>query len=812
MPRLVDVALPLPLDELFTYHVPPDLEETAETGTRAVVPFKRDVLTGVIVAVRPAGEAVDFATRPVLDVPDPEPVFDADMLRLTRWVADYYLTSWGETLRAALPQGISRKGRWIVRPCDSDPQVVASLLADRAPAQARVLRMIAEHGDVTLGQLRRACGTRGFSAALRALERDGRVVVAEEIPRQDVAGRTERTVRLAVPGLDPEGYLGAEQRRLVQALKAADRPVSLGLVRQAWGISPDTVHRLEARGIVVVDEHEVTREPDLGPPELDVLHPLTPHQRVALDRIRGLLDVGTYAAVLCHGVTGSGKTRVYLDAIQHVVEAGDGAIVLVPEISLTPQTVRRFKARFGDQVAVLHSQLSVGERYDAWRELRAGRRRVAVGPRSAVFAPVQRLRLIVVDEEHDGSYKQDEPDPRYHARDVAVVRAQQANAVAVLGSATPSLESLDNACRGKYAKVELPERVDGRPMPVVRVVDMRTEREGRNFSSISRALRAGIHDRLQREQQVVLLQNRRGYSPIVQCLACGSPIECRDCQVTMTYHQADELLRCHYCGNAQRPPKLCPSCGAEDLRYGGAGTQKVQEEILVAWPNTPLIRMDQDTTRQRNAHHRLLEQFRTRQASILLGTQMVAKGLDFPGVTLVGVISADIGLGLPDFRASERTFQLLTQVAGRTGRGDQPGEVIIQTYQPDHPAVVAASTHDVAAFAERELAERRMLGYPPYGRLVLCLLRGMDEAATGDAAERIGELARKLAPSTVEVLGPAPAPIARIRKHWRWHVILKGTQSAALRSLARTLRERYANLPAARRVSLVINVDPVAML
>jgi len=813
MPRLVDVALPLPLESLFTYHVPPALEEGAEPGMRAVVQFRRDVLTGVIVGEH---DPVEFVTKPVLDLPDPEPVFDAAMLALTKWVAEYYLASWGEALRTALPQGIAQKSRWIVRPRDPAPRAVAALLAERAPAQAKLLRLIADRGELSLGQLRQVYHGTEFRAALRALEADGRIAVVDEMQGAEIGVKTERTVRLAPAGMGPDlakqVRLGSEQIRLLEGLQAAGGPVPIGLIRQAWGISPDTVRRLEARGIVTIEEQEVIREPDLGEAEPEIPHPLTDHQKDALDLIRARLDARKFGAILCHGVTGSGKTRVYLDAIQHVLEEGGGAIVLVPEISLTPQTVRRFKSRFGDEVAVLHSQLSIGERYDAWRQVRAGRKRVAVGPRSAVFAPVQGLRLIVVDEEHDSSYKQDDPDPRYHARDVAVVRARQTNAVVVLGSATPSLESFDNVRRRKYVKVDLPERVDGRMMPEVFLVDMRKERASGNWSSLSRDLRRGIQARLERGEQVVVLQNRRGYSPVVQCLSCGEYVECHDCKVTMTYHQAENRLKCHYCGGLQLVPQVCPACKSKELRYGGAGTQKVQEELLTAFPDSPLIRMDLDTTRLKNAHYRLLEQFRQRRASVLLGTQMVAKGLDFPNVTLVGVISADIGLGLPDFRAAERTFQLLTQVAGRTGRGEQPGEVLIQTYQPDHPVIQAASHHDVSTFTSYELAERRTLGYPPYGRLILCQLRGTDPDQTRTAAEHLGKIAVSAASEGIEVLGPVEAPIPRLKKYWRWHILLKGTHRVALRTLARELRTRFQNLPYARKLRLSIDVDPMTML
>ncbi len=814
MPRLVDVALPLPVSEPFTYHVPAELDEAAEPGMRAVVPFRRDVMTGVIVAVFEEGDRqLDFATRPIHDLPDPGPVFDTTMLSLTKWVAEYYLSTWGEALAAALPQGIERKSRWVVRPATGSAAATASLLAEHAPAQSKLLRIIADRGEITLNQLTHRYGDRDFRATLRALESAGHVEVADEDPGPAAKIMTESVVHLVREDFDEMGTrLGEQQKRLLHALKGQPEPVDLALITRAWGISRDSVKRLEKRGLVHLEEREVFREPDLGPVEPEPEHVLTVDQQNALDVILPRLAERSFAAILCHGVTGSGKTRLYMDAMQEAVEEGGGAVVLVPEISLTPQTVRRFKARFGDQVAVLHSRLSVGERYDAWRQIRAGRRRLVVGPRSAVFAPVQGLRLIVVDEEHDASYKQAEHDPRYHARDVAVVRGRMSEAVVLLGSATPSLESFHNAAAGKYTKVDLPRRVDDKPMPPVQIVDMNVQRAGGNWSSLSHPLRGAMAERIRRGEQMVILQNRRGFSPIVQCPECGHVLECGDCKISLSYHRAEKILKCHVCGNVRPLMSQCPECGGENLKYGGAGTQKVEDQIVRAFPDTPLIRMDQDTTRRKNAHHRLLEQFRQGRASILLGTQMVAKGLDFPGVTLVGVVNADIGLSLPDFRASERIFQLLTQVAGRTGRGEKSGEVIIQTSLTEHPAIRFAETHDVEGFVAAEMKTRKMLTNPPFGRLVLIRLRGQDPEKTQLAAEALGRAADKVRDDDIELLGPVAAPIERIKKFWRWHLTLRGTNGRKLRALATELRERHGRMKHARSVQMVVDVDPWALL
>ena len=821
MPLLVDIALPLPVEELFTYHVPAELEQIAEPGMRVVVEFRRDVLTGVIVDVySDTDRPVEFKTKPVREFPDPEPVFDRPMLELTRWVAEYYLASWGETLKTALPQGIEQKSRWVVRPAAESPHAVAEKLAETAPVQSRLMKIIADSGVVTLGRLRQVYGRTEFRSTLRVLEEKGYVNIVDEQAGPAAKVYTEKAVSLLVPGYAESGVKFTEkQTRLLDGLRGAAEPVPLALIIRAWGISRDTVKRLEKRNLVRIEEIEVIREPDVGEIEPETRFTLTDDQQTALDGILPRLQKREFSTVLCHGVTGSGKTRVYMDAIEYVVNDGGGAIVLVPEISLTPQTVSRFKSRFGDQVAVLHSQLSVGERYDSWRQLRSGKKRLAVGPRSAVFAPVQDLRLIVVDEEHDASYKQEEHDPRYNARDVAVVRAQKSNAVVILGSATPSMESLHNTRQGKYARVDLPRRIDSRPMPKVHIVNMTDERESKNFSALSRPLRNAIAQRLEREEQVVILQNRRGFSSTVECTECGYMFECRNCTisstepVSMTYHQADELLKCHYCGNHMRVPERCPNCDESAWHYGGFGTQRVQDHIEKAFPGVALIRMDQDTTRRRNSHFRLLEQFRRREASILLGTQMVSKGLDFPDVTLVGVIAADIGLNRNDFRAGERVFQLLTQVAGRTGRGERKGEVFIQTYDPEHPAVVHAQSHDVVGYGDYELVQREMLGWPPFGRVVLLRFRGQNNDKTADAAVHLASVARDLVKGTdIEVQGPNEAPIPRVRKFWRWQVFLKGMNGRSLRLLARELTSRFGRMKTWRGVQLTIDVDPVGMM
>jgi primosomal protein N' (replication factor Y) (superfamily II helicase) len=584
------------------------------------------------------------------------------------------------------------------------------------------------------------------------------------------------------------------------------------------GASLATIRSLEAKGLLEQFEREVDRSADDEPVRRASTPPFHPHQQKALDALVAAVDGGAPTTFLLHGVTGSGKTEVYVEALKRVRQRGRTGIILVPEIALTPQTVRRFRAHFGDAVAVLHSRMSLGERYDAWRKIRRGECDVVVGPRSAVLAPLDDIGLIVVDEEHEGSYKQFEPDPRYHARDVAVVRAHRNGAVCVLGSATPSLESLQNARGGKYTLLEMPDRVaqPGLPpaaLPDVRVVDLTLERKKHQLDgALSMPLIEAIDSRLERKEQVILLHNRRGFSPIIECEACGFVPECTDCSVTLTFHKRLKQLRCHFCGIAGRVPDACPSCGEKAWQELGAGTQRVEDELVDRFPGARIVRMDLDTTSRKGSHHRILEAFRRGEIDILLGTQMIAKGLDFPRVTLVGVISADTGMRMPDFRSDERSFHLLMQVAGRAGRADLPGEVILQTRQPEHPVIQKCLTHDFAGFAEGALEERREHAYPPFTRVVNIEFRGENERDVEAAALKWTGLYAASDPAS-EILGPVPAFFARLRKQHRYHTLIKSPRSRTgppLQNLLRTVRDEVGKLPSG--VHMSIDIDPAGVL
>jgi primosomal protein N' (replication factor Y) len=605
----------------------------------------------------------------------------------------------------------------------------------------------------------------------------------------------------------------AEGRRAALAFLLAHPD---GVTAEEWsgaGLGEGARRWLVQQGLAAAGEREVRRAPVFEDERVWAggggRVRLTSEQEAALAAIRAEASASEPRPVLLHGVTGSGKTEVYLRAVAETLSRGRGAIVLVPEIALTPQIAARFRERFGDQVAVLHSRLGAGERYDEWQRLAHGEARVALGARSAVFAPLADLGLVVVDEEHEGSYKQ-EDSPRYHAREVAVRRAAATGAVALLGSATPAVESYHRATQGEYRLATLSERPLGRPLPAVEVVDMRAELAAGNREIFSRVLQAKMRSRLASGEQAILFLNRRGFSRAVLCRGCGLVARCPLCHVALTYHAAEDRLICHYCDHTEAPPSTCPSCGSRYIRHFGVGTERVEEEVRRLFPEAVPVRMDVDTTRRKGAHARILGGFARQEFNVLVGTQMIGKGLDLPGVTLVGVVAGDTALGLPDFRAAERTFAMLAQVAGRTGRGQRAGEVVVQTYNPDHYSVVAASRHDYGLFFSHELAFRRTAGYPPFTELVLLTVAGPEDAQTKAKAEELSRELARVAGETAMVLGPGPAPLARLRGLYRYHVLLKGRLSGGQRQALRAVAEKMRGDSEALRVNW--DVDPQSLL
>ena len=746
-PRFVEVALPLPVFQTFTYAVDREPSNPLVPGTRVIVPVRKRRAVGICVGT--PEETSVRTPRPILDVPDPEPVFSKRMLSLSRWMSEYYVVPLGIVLRSAMP----------------------SLLAG----------------------------------------------AARPTPEQ----RTERIAVLAkrLPSLDQRDHTfgrAAKQRAVYELLESLGGRSPAVHLMEHLGVSRGVLDALVDKELVSLEDSVVQRDPfAMRRPLAPERHTPSSPQRVAID---ALVNGKGGDVFLLHGVTGSGKTLVYIELLREIVnERHQNAIVLVPEIALTPQTVDRFRAVFGDRVAVLHSALSDGERYDAWRALKRGEKRIAVGARSAIFAPVENVGAVIVDEEHEGSYKNGE-SPRYHAREVSVVRAREEGAIVVLGSATPSLESWHNAATGKYQLLTLPERVGAGRMPTVHIVDLRKKREQATseFSAVvSERLERALQDSLEREEQSILLLNRRGYASFVQCGDCGYVVSCPNCSITLTYHRAPERLVCHYCLHQTPLVTRCPRCGGSTVRQRGLGTQQVERLLGERWPAARIARMDVDTTSGKWAHAEILDRVVRGEVDILLGTQMIAKGLDFPNVTLVGVVDADVGINLPDFRASERSFQLLSQVAGRAGRGPKGGSVIIQTRVPSHHAVRCAITHDYAAFVAEELPARRTPPYPPLTRIGNVIVSGLAEEPTANVAMAAADWLRQLIDSApdlpVSVVGAAPCPIDRIKRRWRWHLLLKSDHAGSLTRVMRYFLERF-EVPAAHDMRVVVDRDPVSLL
>ncbi len=815
MAHLVEVALPLPLFRRFTYEVrdgaiPPP-------GTRVLVPFHRSERVGWVVGPAPNEEVPGL--RPVLSVLDERPSVPHDLLDLARWMAGYYVAPEGIVLRAVLPSALSDPARETLTLEAEAGDGHASL----TPRETRLVEALrSRSGPARVRPLRRSLDMGSLWPEIRSLQGKG-LLRHETLRPEDPPVKTRRVVRVRRWLTDlgeRDASLGRahRQRECYELLESSGGERELAELLEVGGFSRSVVKGLEEKGVVELVDREEYRDPfrDLEPEEPPRLRP-NPHQEAAIQALIGELDGAKPRPHLLHGITGSGKTLVYLELLREVVERrGRTAIVLVPEISLTPQTVRRFHAWFGDRIAVLHSALSQGERYDAWRQLRNGEKEIAVGARSAIFAPLERLGAIVVDEEHDGSYKQSEA-PRYQARDVAVMRAASVGALCVLGSATPSLESWENVRRGKFVRLSLPNRATGGPLPPVEAVDLRRVRKEVGGEVIlSPVLVREVRDRLERREQSILLLNRRGFSSFVQCRDCGEVVECPHCSVSLTHHKLRRRILCHHCRYEEGVPSRCPRCGSGELSFRGMGTERVENAVAETFPSARIARMDVDTTSGKWAHHEILGRVERGEVDILMGTQMIAKGLDFPKVTLVGVVDADVGLHLPDFRSSERTFQLLAQVSGRTGRGPLGGRVLVQTSLPEHYAVQAAMGHDYEAFAGRELDERTVPPYPPHVRLANVITSSPDQSLAADAAREAVEWIRKARArggdqEEVEVVGPAPAPIERLHRRWRWHFFLRARTPGPLGALCRSFAAGFTPRGGGD-VRVIVDRDPGALL
>lgn len=794
----------------FDYRVPAWLTPLIRVGSRVVVPFGPRKLQGYVIGI--AENAPDMTDtsrlRDVEQVLDDTPPLTPELLKMSEWMSRQYLCPWVTAVQAMIPAVLKGKSeKWLTATDQLDEETCGNsgLLWELYRKQhlplAEVEKLFPEEFLLVPGWIHSGLLATEYQVRDRITRKQQsfvRCLLGSEELADAIAGLPAR----------------AEKMRRVLELFAAHEGQSFStkMLEGEWGVTRSSLKTLEAKGWLVIEQVEVYRDPFANRRFAEKAKPeFTPLQKQVLAPIVQSIQEKRYASYLLHGVTGSGKTEVYLEAIEQTLAKGREAIFLVPEISLTPQMVERFKERFGADVAVLHSALSQGERFDEWRKIIRGQVKVVVGARSAIFAPFQNVGLIVIDEEHESSYKQEET-PRYHAREVALWRAKENEAVLLMGSATPALETYALAKHGRYSLLEMPDRVGNRPMPNVHVVDMREELQAENRSMFSRKLHEMIADRLAKQEQMVIFLNRRGFSTFVMCRSCGYTMRCIHCDISLTYHKTNHTARCHYCGYTIVQPAHCPECQSEHIRFFGTGTQKVEAELAKLFPGIRVIRMDVDTTSRKGAHEELLNKFRSGQGDVLLGTQMIAKGLDFPRVTLAGIIAADTSLHLPDFRAAEKTFQLLTQVGGRAGRHELEGDVVIQTYTPEHYSIVHATRHDYPAFYEDEMLQRRAAGYPPYFRLVLITFSHEDVPVVIRGAHTMADYLRPRLAETTILLGPVASPIARVKDRFRFQIMLKYRDEPQLSALLARATAAFEEWNKQQKVLMTIDVDPYVLL
>lgn len=761
--QVAEVLVEVPAREInrpFDYLIPTHLQQVISQGSRVVVPFGPRKVQGYVLQLKDKQATTEAATHKLKEIEhilDEFPPLTQELIELGKWMSLEYVCFLITALQALLPAVLKSKTKKIVHERKDGELETKYQVNDKVTKKS--IAMVSPIGS------------------------------AEELADEklQLSNRAKK------------------QKEIIEYFQNDPQPIPLVELLEMCATTRSTVKQLEQSGILKIEQQEVGRDPyqDRKFVQTEAL-PLTKEQQNAFEEIRSCVVQGEYKTFLLHGVTGSGKTEIYLQTIAYVMSKGKEAIVLVPEISLTPQMVERFKGRFGEQVAVIHSRLSAGERYDEWRKIRQGKVKVAIGARSALFSPFQNLGIIIVDEEHESSYKQEE-NPKYHARDVAIFRGQYHQAPVILGSATPTLESYARAQKGVYQLINLEERVQGRPLPKVEIVDMRSELHEGNRSMFSRVLFDKITHCLEREEQMVLFLNRRGFSTFVMCRDCGFVQQCPHCDISLTYHKVTQSHRCHYCGYSEKQVQQCPECESEHIRFFGTGTQKVEEELHKHFPGIRVVRMDVDTTQKKGSHERLLQNFRDQRADVLLGTQMIAKGLDFEKVTLVGVIAADSLLHLPDFRAAEKTFQLLTQVSGRAGRHQLLGEVVVQTYTPEHYSVIAAAEHNYLSFYQQEMNHRHQRGYPPYYYITLITFTHEDIPVLVRACEQSVQWLKKQISVNSIVLGPVASPIPKIKDRYRYQCMIKYRDEPNLGTILTQLLER--NKRSIDKHHLLIQID-----
>ena len=801
----VSVNSPVYHNRTFSYSIPDGMDICP--GQAVWVPFGNKTLQGIVTSIEkfPAVEE----TRDISTVIEPHLILSTQQLKLAQWISDYYLSPLFDALSTMLPPGFERRTIAYIYPAkDFEKSQPSNLTAE----QTKIIDLLRQKNRLSIKDLEKSFGVKTAQAAISRLISRNLITKSYETAPIRVKPKKETYIELAIDSAAAEEEIqrlyakrAAKQAEVLEFLMESGT-AALSEVRKKIGCQTETIKTLTSKGLVIIKEYDVKRQPFSYDEIKKSSHlKLTAQQEAAFNEIQTSLADNKGETFLLHGVTGSGKTEVYLQALAEAIKLGKRAIVLVPEISLTPQTIDRFASRFPYRVAVIHSKLSLGEQFDQWHQIQNGQYDVVIGARSAIFAPQPQLGLIVIDEEHEWTYKQDN-SPRYHTRDVALKIAELNKATVILGSATPDVSSYYNAKKGKYRLLEMPERVtpkEGSPLPRVEIVDLREELKAGNTGIFSRLLEYEINNALRKKEQAILFFNRRGTSTFVQCRDCGHVLQCPNCYVSLNYHSDNDFLLCHQCNYKKRTPKKCPACGSPRIKYMGLGTQKLEQETAATFPRARLLRWDSDSTNGKDSHKNILDTFKKREADILIGTQMVAKGLDLPNVTLVGVVIADSGLNLPDFRAGERTFQLISQVAGRAGRGEAGGKVIIQTYMPEHYAIQATINHDYAAFYKQEIDYRKQLKNPPFSKLIKMTYIHANDVVCAKEAERMKKQLLFEMESNglfgIDVLGPSPAFIQRLRGRFRWQIILRGANPNALLS--------KISIPQ----GWIIDVDPVGL-
>lgn len=812
MSTCVDVLFPSRIGQAYTYLLA-DANESF-VGRRVVAPIGRNQRVGIITAFRHL-DSSSAALKPISSVLDDAPFLPHNLIPIIQFISDYYMAPLGDVLRLLVPNGTLP----FVEKCVAltQPYSLEEIqpIVGKSKIKYAIYKELLSAGSLAISKLEERVG-KACASQVNELERSGTLRVDFEVKDQKIREKIAEYIQPLAAATDVKLRKNAYQQiEIVEYLKKTTEPQLKSDLIRLHNFSRNSLNQLVEKGILSVTQTEIERKSNL--PELSGAYdfPFTPEQETAFNAIKQ--SFATFHPFLLYGVTGSGKTLIYLRVLREMIAAGKTGIVLIPEISLTPQTVARFRAHFGDTIAIMNSRMTDGERYDAWRLLRDGKYSIVIGPRSAIFAPLQNIGVVIVDEEHEWSYKQSEQSPRYNARDIAVFRAKQENCPVILGSATPSMESFHNANLGKYSRLDLLTRPSNAELPDIDIIDLKDELERqptRESALISEALEDEIERRLLKKEQVILFQNRRGYSAHLTCEACGHVQECPNCSISLVFHKRDHKLACHYCDHTTAVSRQCQKCGSQQLRLGGYGTQKVEEYLHERFPSSRIVRMDLDTTRGKDAHSDILKKFEQGAIDILVGTQMITKGLDFPNVTLVGVLSADASLSIPDFRSSERTYQLLSQVSGRSGRGEKRGLVLIQTFQPDHYVVKHSQVHSYDAFFEEEFAFRSGTTYPPTAKLININLSDSSQQHCGSAAADMADALRKLPLSGIQILGPTPSVLEKLKNRYRFQILIKSESASVdykrlkvyLVKLADSVRQAHRDL------RVVLDVDPYDLL